>query len=318
LTTPVTDPPRAKGPLVWLDMDQWELDDAYDHARFAPNREHVLARYLVNSGTARATLGEPLRRAYGPSDAEQLDIFRTSQATAPVMIFVHGGAWRGQTAAGYALLAEAFVRAGAHLVIPDFATADELDGDLMPMVEQVRRAVAWVFEHAGDFGGDPSRLYLAGHSSGAHLGGCVVTTDWPARGLPADILKGAALASGMYDLRPVRLSKRSAYLRLTDELEAALSPIRHLDRLGLPLIVSYGSCETPEFQRQSVDFCRAVRAAGKPATLLVGEGYNHFELLETLGNPYGLLGRAALAQLGLGAPVQAGPGTLTQLGLGVQ
>jgi arylformamidase len=217
------------------------------------------------------------------------------------MIFVHGGAWRGQTAAGYAMLAETFVRAGAHLVIPDFATVDQLDGDLAPMVEQVRRAVAWVFEHARDLGGDPGRLYLAGHSSGAHLGGCVVTTDWPARGLPSDIIRGAVLASGLYDLRPVRLSKRSEYLRLTDETEAALSPIRHLEQLSTPLILSCGSCETPEFRRQTVDFCRAVEAAGKPTTLLIGEGYNHFELLETLGNPYGLLGRAALGQMGLGA-----------------
>jgi arylformamidase len=108
----------------------------------------------------------------------------------------------------------------------------------------------------------------------------------------------------MYDLRPVRLSKRSEYLTLTDEAEDALSPIRHLDRLHAPLIVSYGSCETPEFRRQTEAMARAVQAIGRQATLLVGEGYNHFEILETLGNPYGLLGRVFLAQMGL---AQAGP-----------
>jgi len=302
------DPPRVKGPLVWRDLDQGALDDAYDHTRYAPNREHVLARYEIHSARAREILGEPERFAYGPGDAECLDLFRSThpvvQTSAPVQIFVHGGGWRGTTASTYAFLAESFVRAGAHLVIPDFATVDELDGDLAPMVEQVRRAVAWVYEHAHEIGADPARIYLSGHSSGAHLGGCLVTTDWPARGLPADILKGAILTSGMYDLEPVRLSKRSAYIRFTDAMEGALSPIRHLDRLTTPLIVSYGSCETPEFQRQPRDFCRAIQDAGKPATLLVGEGYNHFEILETLGNPYGLLGRAALAQMGL-APTPA-------------
>jgi arylformamidase len=301
------DPPRTRGPLVWLDMDQWELDDAYDHTRYAPNREHVLARYLVNSEAARTILGQPERIRYGLSEAEHLDLFRAratparhlSASRAPVQIFVHGGAWRSQQAAGYAMLAEAFVRAGAHVVIPDFAPVTDLGGDLTLIVEQVRRAVAWVFEHAAEIGADPARLYLSGHSSGAHLGGCVVTTDWPARGLPADLVKGAVLASGMYDLRPVRLSSRSSYLALTDETEAELSSIRHLDRLTTPLILSYGSCETPEFRRQSEDFARAVQAEGKPATLLIGEGYNHFEILETLGNPYGLLGRAALAQMGL-------------------
>ena len=84
-----------------------------------------------------------------------------------------------------------------------------------------------------------------------------------------------------------------------DATVAALSPIRHFDRLHAPMVVAYGTCETPEFQRQTRDFFAAVKAAGKPVELLVGEGYNHFEMLETLANPHGLLGRAVLAQMGL-------------------
>ncbi len=64
-------------------------------------------------------------------------------------------------------------------------------------------------------------------------------------------------------------------------------------------MLAYGTCETPEFQRQTKDFFAAVRALGKPAELIVGEAYNHFELLETLANPYGLIGRAMLSQMGL-------------------
>jgi arylformamidase len=126
-----------------------------------------------------------------------------------------------------------------------------------------------------------------------------VTHDWEGEGLPPDILKGAMLGSGMYDLEPVRLSKRSKYVRFTDEMEQALSAQRHLDKLHTPLILAYGTCETPEFIRQTCDFHAAVRRAGKPVELLVGEGYNHFEMLETLANPYGLLGRAVLAQMRL-------------------
>ena len=91
----------------------------------------------------------------------------------------------------------------------------------------------------------------------------------------------------MYDLKPVRLSKRSAYVKFTDRMEDLLSAQRHLDGLNTPLILATGTCETPEFQRQSRDFAAAVKAAGKPVELIVGEGYNHFELLETLANPYG-------------------------------
>jgi len=170
----------------------------------------------------------------------------------------------------------------------------------MTMADQVRRAVAWVYKNAATFGGDPNRVFLSGHSSGAHLAGVVLVTDWQKNfGLPSDLVKGAVLMSGMYDLQPVRLSKRSEYVRFTDEMEQTLSTQRHLDRLNTPIIVSYGTLESPEFQRQSRDFVAAVKAAGKPVELIIGEGYNHFEFPETFGNPYGILGRAALEQMKL-------------------
>ena len=296
-------PVRAKGPLVWLDLDQQELDDAYDQIVYAPNRDQVGKRRIANSDIARAIIGAPTRIAYGPTAIEHLDVYRTqrvdARGLAPVNIFIHGGAWRANRAADYAFLAEPFVQVGAHYVVLDFINVDEAQGSLFPMVEQVRRAVGFVHRNARSFGGDPDRLYLTSHSSGSHLGGCVVTHDWAKDGLPVDILKGAMLGSGMYELAPVRLSKRSKYVRFTDEMEQALSAMRHLDKLNTPLILAYGTYETPEFKRQSREFYEAVKAAGKPAELLVGEGYNHFEMLETLGNPYGLLGRAVLAQMRL-------------------
>jgi arylformamidase len=292
---------RAKGALVWLDMDQQALDDAYDQQVYAPNRDQVGKRRIANSEQARAVIGAPQCVSYGPTEIEKADIYRTRVPDAPVNVFIHGGAWRANRAADYAFLAEPFVNAGAHYVILDFINVDEAGGSLVPMVEQVRRAVGWVYRNAKSFGGDPDRIYLSSHSSGSHLCGCVLTRDWRKDGLPIDIVKGAVLGSGMYDLKPVRLSKRSKYVNFTDEMEQALSAQRHLDKLHAPVVVAYGTYETPEFQRQSRDFVAAVKAAGTPAELLVGEGYNHFEMLETLANPHGLLGRAAFAQMGLKA-----------------
>jgi arylformamidase len=65
------------------------------------------------------------------------------------------------------------------------------------------------------------------------------------------------------------------------------------------VVIAYGSYETPEFQRQSRDFAAALKAAGKPVQLIVAEGYNHFEVPETLASPYGVLGRAALEHMQL-------------------
>jgi arylformamidase len=290
---------RQKGPPVWLDMDQKDLDDAYDQAVYAPNRDQVLRRNAWNSERARARLGSPKRLAYGPTPVEGLDLYTAARPHAPVNVYIHGGAWRQRWAKEYAFPAEVFVNAGAHYAVVDFVGVEEAGGSLMPMADQVRRAVAWVHQNAASFGGDPDRLYLTGHSSGAHLAGVALTTDWAERGLPNDVLKGGLLASGMYDLEPVRRSKRSQYVAFTDAVVEALSSQRHIQRLNCPITVAHGTCETPEFQRQARDFAAAVAAAGKPVRSLVGEGYNHFELFETLGNPYGLLGHAALEMMGL-------------------
>jgi arylformamidase len=125
-------------------------------------------------------------------------------------------------------------------------------------------------------------------------------TDWAgAFGVPADIVKGYVLQSGMYDLRGPRLSKRGAYVKFTDEMEHLLSPMRHLDRITVPVSLLVGTFESPEFQRQSRDFAQALKDAGKPVTFEVVEGYNHFEIAETAANPFGAAGRAMLAMLGL-------------------
>jgi arylformamidase len=167
------------------------------------------------------------------------------------------------------------------------------------LYQQVSRAIAFIWRHAEDFGGDRNRLYVSAASSGAHLAACALSRGWREEGLPADFCKGAVLCSGMYDLEPVRLSKRSTYIKFTDQMERDLSPQRHLDGVTTPLILAHGTCETPEFVRQTRDFFAALSSAGKPATLIVGEGYNHFELFETMANPYGLIGRARLQQMAL-------------------
>jgi arylformamidase len=281
-------------------MDQAELDAAYDQAVYAPNLQQIVKRYATNSDDVRARLGSPKRYSYGPTAIEGLDVYLTKRTNAPVHIFIHGGAWRGGMAKDYGFAAELFVQAGAHFVVPDFINVIEAGGNLMPMAEQVRRAVAWVFRNAQSFGGDPQRIYVSGHSSGGHLAGVVLTTDWRAEfGLPANLVKGGLCCSGIFDLKPARLSARSSYVRFTDEIEQSLSPQRHLDKLNAPVIVAHGTLETPEFQRQSRDFAAAVKVSGKPVQFLVAQGYNHFEIPETLANPYGLLGRAVLEQMKL-------------------
>jgi len=299
---PIGPPPHDKGPLVFMDYDQIELDAAYDQGYYAPLAGQIWKRLAVVSEAVRGRLGEPMHRSYGPTAVEQLDIYPAKRPDAPIFVFIHGGAWLGGEAKNFAFPAEMFVNVGAHYVALDFIAIKDAGSDLRVMANQVRRAIAWVYQNANSFGGDRDRLYIGGHSSGGHLCGIALVTNWEKDfGLPADTVKGGLCMSGMYDLKPVRLSKRSSYLKFTDEIEQAMSSQRHLDLLRVPIVVTYGTNETPEFQRQSRDFAAAVNAAGKPAELVQAVGFNHIEMVESLGNPYGPNGRAALGLMKLAA-----------------
>src|SRR5437763_1451829 len=234
---------------VFLDYDQQALDAAYDEAAEGRERERVVAGLGRRSELVRRRLGAPERFAYGETPIAGLELYRAKAEGAPIVVFVHGGAWRGGLAKNYAFPAEPLVRAGAHYAALDFNNVMETGGDLLPMADQVRRGIAWVCANAERLGADPRRVYVCGTSSGAHLSAVAATTDWTRYGLPADPVRGYTLVSGMYDLRGPRLSKRSAYVKFTDAMEEALSPQRHLERVKAPIALVYGSLETPEFQR---------------------------------------------------------------------
>jgi len=196
-------------------------------------------------------------------------------------------------------LAPMFLAAGITLVVLDFSVIPAVR--IPEMVAQVRRAIVWLFEHAAGYGGDPARLHLSGHSSGAHLASVLMTTDWPAFGAPADVLKSGLLISGMYDLHPVMLSARRRYVVLEPPEIDDLSAIRHLRRLHSPVAVAYGELESPEFKRQAIDFAAAARNAPAAVSLLEVPARNHFEILGDLADLHSTLAQTARALTALGA-----------------
>jgi len=280
--------------------DQLSLEAQFDHAIDAPNSQQVLGRWLSNSDDVRARLGEPLRVSYGTAPSQRLDIYKAANTSAPIQIFIHGGEWRRGSARASAYAAESFVRAGVHFIAVDFVNADAAGGSLDELLTQLKEAVVWVYRHAAEFGGDKSRIHLAGHSSGAHLSALLLETDWLAEfNIPLDVLKSGICCSGLYDLDSVSRSGRNQYIRFTPDVVARLSPARHANRIHCPLVLAYASLDSAEFQRQTLDFAARCKIAGGSAQILRCEGYNHFEAIETLANPFGALGRAALMLIGV-------------------
>jgi arylformamidase len=260
---------------VFRDYDQAALDAQYEQRTFVPHADEIIRRFAAGSDAVRARLGEPETLSYGPSEAEALDVYGGERKK--MVVFVHGGAWKRQRRRDQAFAAGTFVNAGAAYAAVGFGLLPSIT--LPEMAAQVRRALTFVHDKY-----KPGKLVLVAHSSGAHLSACALTR--------IDFVREALLISGVYDLLPVRLSARNEYVRIDERLEAEYSPIRHTDRIRCPVTVAWSEKEGAEFARQSREFAEKLRAP----TILV-KGLNHFEIVETLGDPASPLGRAALNML---------------------
>ena len=285
---------------VYLDYTQAELDAAYDQRVWAPNREEIVAWYLSEGAQVRARLEHRRDVPYGPGEDETLDIFPAKKGPGsnltPVHLHVHGGRWTLFTKDEESFIAPVFVEAGAAYVVPEFSSIPR--GRIPDMVAQVRRSIAWIYKNAASFGGDPERIHLSAHSSGSHLAGVALLTEWEKDfGIPQDTIKSALLISGMYDLRPVMLSARSSYVKLSDDEILELSAILQPEKLRTPLTMVYGENETPEFKRQPKAYLEALATVGKTARVVEIAGVNHFEVLKLLGDPTSEVSRLALEPL---------------------
>jgi arylformamidase len=275
-------------------MTPEELEVAYDQSKWATNMKDIIARFSILSDATRARIGNPKRNSYGSDVDEHLDLYVTSKKPAPIFVFVHGGGWLSGSASDYAFPAEMLLAAGIHFISLDFSTVAGTNGELPVLVDQIRRAIRWVYRNCSDFGGDATRIYVAGHSSGGHLAAMALSTRWTDYDLPVNPIRGGFLVSGIYDLGPLRHTSRSKAVRIDGDIERRLSPVHNISEVVSPLFLAAGSKESPEFLRQTSDYAKALGEAGIQTKVMIGETYNHFDIVETLSNPYGLLGASLL------------------------
>ena len=286
------------GPKVWLDYDQEALDSQYNQRALVPDADDYIAVDVAASERVRQELDCRIDVAYGPGEDEKLDVFPATAPGSPVAVYMHGGAWTRSDKANESFMAEAFVAAGAAFVAVNFGLCPKVTLD--EMIRQARASVAWSHANAAGFNVDPGRLYIAGHSSGGHVGGMMVVTDWPAtHGLPRDLVKGALLCSGMYDLAPVRLSARNDYLRLDAPAEESQQRDPPHPRRRLPAGDRLWRRRADEFRRQSREFAAAWREAGLSVREFDMPGVNHFELRRHFNDPDGPILKATLEMMGL-------------------
>lgn len=280
-----SDSPASRRPRVYRDYDQAGLDAQYNNrARFPDYVEHF-NNWTRWSEATRSRIPSMLDVAFGRSDLEKLDIFPAEQPGAPIYVFIHGGYWYSLDKSHYSYVAEGMRAHGITTVVNNFDLAPHVDMDTI--VEQNRRALAWLWRNAESFGADRNRIYVCGHSAGGHLGLMLLATDWEnlGEGLPPAVVKGVCSIGGIFDLEPIRVSFLNNTLKMDAAQAARNSPLNQAYRVSAPLSLVIAVDESDEFHRQSEEMRNHWEVLGYPVELLIPPGLDHFNVVNDLADP---------------------------------
>lgn len=274
-------------------MNSEFLDREYNPRGQIPHYAEFFWRWKTQAHAARESLQGRLNLAYGSSPSETLDFFPASPAKSPLLIFIHGGYWRALDKADFSWIAPAYVAEGISVAILNYGLAPATS--ICDIVQQVRRACAWLFHNAAGAGVDRRRIFCAGHSAGGHLTAMTLATEWSAVSpdLPRCLLAGALAVSGLFDLVPLTHAEFLGQdLGLDEEGARALSPIALTLRNHAPLLRAVGALESGEFHRQSTLIADHWPSACVDALIDVPD-CNHLSVCEAFAIPGNVLFEAA-------------------------
>jgi len=290
-------------PTIYRDIATKELlEREYSPSSLAPDLAQYLRDYASRSARTRERLPGKLNLSYGPAPEEVCDLFLPSPVRSgrtPLCIFIHGGYWQDLSKSDFSFPAEQFGRHGIAFAAVNYGLAPA--SSLAAMVARCRAAIAYLYGAAGRLGFDRDSILVCGSSAGAHLAAMTLLTDWLREfALPATLIKGAILLSGIYDLRPIRLTYVNDPLQLDVPSALCNSPLLLADFVSAtiaPTLIAWGEHETTEFKRQSQEFAAALARRRAAVTSLEVRGRNHFDVLFDLADDHTELGGALLRHL---------------------
>lgn len=276
-------------------MHATDIETQFNPRRAVPNVDEHAARTQRLSQQARQRHEGIYNLRYGPGPLATLDVFKAAQAHAPVHVFLHGGYWRGRDKSDFSYLADALLPHGITTVVMNYDLCPHVE--LPAIVDQVAQGLAWVHDHAAEWGADPKRYSASGHSAGAHLIAAVLARHDRATSVPMGMPASAVLISGVYELEPVLSISVNAEIRLRPDQVAAMSPMRHPPCKPVRLAVAVGGAETQGFVEQSKRFAATCAAQGADARFIEYEACDHYTVMRHFESPQGELTRLVVRDL---------------------
>ena len=265
---------------VWMDLPREEHEFQFNPQRAFPNFKDAQEKRTAANAKARSSFASHLDLSYGEHKLRRLDIFpaMSAERAAPVHVFVHGGYWRAQDKENFAFVATELVRRGITTVVINYELCPDSTLDLV--ADSALAAIEWVSQHVAEYGGDPRRISLLGHSAGAHLCAVGLAADWRARGIDPSFIRGAVLVSGIFDPGPAMHTTVNADLHLTPEIVRRHDVERRRLTVDCPVCVLAGGLEPWMWIDQSFRYSQHLRRQGRDPEVLVQPGYTHFDIID--------------------------------------
>jgi arylformamidase len=278
---------------AWRNWPLVRIEKEYSPSSCVASTEPFLAEYAIRSRKAEQSLACQKDLPWGGKPDETLDYFPAASRDAPLLVFIHGGYWQELSKNESLFAAADCVANGIAFAAINYTLAPKARVEII--VDQCRRAVAWLHKHADELGFNRGRLFLSGSSAGAHLAAMMLVKGWQhTAGVTDDAIAGAVLLSGIYDLEPLVGTYIAGPLHLTTADAAGLSPMRLPLGWPVPTIIAWGENETSEFKRQSRSYASRLEAADFPVSAFEVAGANHFDIVLGLADRETALGRATL------------------------
>ena len=271
------------------------VERGYNLRAAVPEHPQWFERYAAASAEARARFAPRLDLRYGPGPKETLDLFVPTAPARGTFVFLHGGYWRALDKGDFSYVAPTFLAQNLAVAVVNYDLCPDVT--VAAIVDECRRALAWLVREGAALGAAADRIVVAGHSAGGHLTAMLFATDWAAAGLPVPSIVGGVSLSGVHDLAPIVHFSFNVDIRLDAAEAARLSPVRLRPRTAAPLLVAVGADETPEFLRQARllwDAWPESRPPGDVAPLIV-PARHHFSVAADFGDPGSELARRAVS-----------------------